>query len=113
MAPTRLLPRSDQERLSRVFLERTAGGGLLQGIWASYCDRGPIPRDLSGVKVGAGSLSSRECGRLVGLSGHLGWGGALAPTDIIHGPGQVPPTGVVLRATRHPGHKDGISGCRE
>ena len=51
---------------------------------------------------------------MAGLSCHLGWCGALAPVDCIHGPAEVPPAGVGLRATRNPGHRDGIpdgGGC--
>ena len=35
-----------------------------------------------------------------------------APVDHIRGPAEVPPVGVGLRATRHPGHRDGLPGDR-
>ena len=72
MAPAWLIPGSNQDRLSRVSLERTAGGGLLQGIQDPDCNGEPLPWGLCGVKGGAGSLAGGESGRLEGLSGHLG-----------------------------------------
>ena len=53
MDHTRLLPRSKQERLYCVSLERTVGRGLFEGIQAQDCDGEPLPWGLHGVKGGA------------------------------------------------------------
>ena len=55
-------------------------------------------------------MSGGEGRRLTGFSGHLGRGGALESADHIHGPAEVPPAGVVLRAMCHPGNRDGLPG---
>ena len=47
--------------------------------------------------------------RMVGIGDNLDWGGASAPADHIRSPAEVPPTGVGLRAARHPRHRDGVS----
>ena len=107
-----ILHGSNQYILGHVSPECTAGGGLLQGICAQYCDGKPLPWGLHGFKVGAGSLDGGESGRLTGIIGHLFWGGASAPADRIHSPEEVPPAGVVLRATLHPGHRDGLPSGR-
>ena len=57
-------------------------------------------------------MHTGESGRLAGISGHLGWGGASEPADRMRRPTEVPPTGMSLLATRHPGHSDGLSGGR-
>ena len=106
----RLLPGSDQERLGRVSPERTTGRGLIQEIQASYCDGEPLTQGICGVKGGAGLLAGGEGGRLAGLSGHLGWGGASAPADRIRRTAEVPPTVVGLHAMRPSGHRNGLSG---
>ena len=38
-----LITGSDQEHIGRVSLERTAGEGILSGIWDSDCDEEPLP----------------------------------------------------------------------
>ena len=82
----RLLPGTNQEHPGCIFLERLAGGGLIWGIRASDCDGEPPPRGIRGFKGGEGFLAGGQSGRLVVFSGHLGWGGALAPADCIRGP---------------------------
>ena len=98
----RLLPRANQEHLVRVSPKRTAGAGLIQGVWDQDCDWGPLPWGLRGFKGVLGSLARRESGSLAGLSVNLGWGGASAHADRIRRPAEVPPAGVGLCATRHP-----------
>ena len=111
-ATTRLLPGSNQEHLGRVSPERPAGGGLLLGLRNPYRDRETLPRGLLGVQGGSGSLAEREGVRMVGFSGHLGQGGVSAPADRIRSPVEVPTTGVGLRETCNPGHRDGLPGSR-
>ena len=108
-ARVQILPGADQRHLGGISTERPAGEGLLQGIRALDCEGEVLPRGLCGVKGGAGLLAGGEIGRLMGLSGHIGWGGASAPADCIRRPIEVPPEGVGLFATRHHRHRYGIS----
>ena len=108
----RILHGADQESLGRISLKRNSGRGLLLQIWALYCDGGPLPQGIRGVKGGTGLFYVGESGRLEGLRGHLGWGGASTPADHIRGPAEVLLAGVGLRAMCYPGHRDRLSSGR-
>ena len=84
--------------------------GLLLGIRASDRDGETIPWGIHRYGVRVGTVAGGEDCGMIGLGGHLGWGGTLSPVEGLCRPAKFPPTGVVLLVACHPRHMYGISG---
>ena len=106
----RLLPRADKEHHGRVSPEIASCGGLLSGVRVTGCNRYPVPLGLRWDRDSVGTVDGGEGCRMTVFGGHLGWGGASAPADRLHGLAEVPLAGVGLCAACHPGHRYSVSG---